>query len=108
MGRTADWRIIATDAVRIMAGLARSRLFWALLVMDAGFLGLHMVMTGFDVMDTAPSSVDWARLDRDHEFSVNYRSQFTTQYACYLALRQCAVSETWDGCATEQKTEAEQ
>lgn len=42
---------------------------WILLLVDATLLALHMGMTGFSIRDTAPESVDWARIDRDNSVS---------------------------------------
>lgn len=52
--------------------LVRSRMVWCLLAIDAMFLVLHLVITGVAIMDEAPASANWARIDRDNSISEIY------------------------------------
>ena len=47
-------------------------MLWLLLLIDTLFLALHMAVTGFALLDEAPASANWARIDRDNSVSEIY------------------------------------
>lgn len=69
IGFFSNQLVIIGSTGRILRSLIRSRMLWGLLIIDAAFLALHLAVTGFSLIDTAPSTANWARVDRDGSVS---------------------------------------